>query len=128
MTKRMLPAALLAASCLTGCATLDHGVTDDVPVVTDPPGATVSSSTGTICTSPCTVSGPRRDSFGITVAKPGYATRTVTSEAKPNEAAIAAASRPDATADALGRAIDVQDGSYFTHVPKAVVLKLEPAS
>ena len=29
---------------------------------------------------------------------------------------------------ALGRAIDVGDGTYFTHVPKAVVLRLEPAS
>lgn len=124
------PLALIAALCfaalgLGGCATLDHGTFDDVPVVTDPPGATVTATTGTICISPCTVSGPRRESFGITIAKPGYATQSVTSEAKSDDAAIARASAPKVTADVLGRVIDVQDGTYYTHDPKAVVVKLE---
>lgn len=128
MTHRMLTLAFSAVLGLGGCATLDHGTLDDVPVVTDPPGATVTSTTGTICTSPCTVSGPRRDSFGITIAKPGFATQTVTSEAKPDDAAVAAASALEATPDALGRLIDVRDGSFYTHVPKAVRVTLVPAT
>ena len=68
------------------------------------------------------------ESFGITISKPGYATQSLTSEAQPDEAAIAKASRLAATSDALGRVIDVQDGAYYTHVPKAVVVKLDPAS
>ncbi|RYB02854.1 PEGA domain-containing protein [Lichenibacterium ramalinae] len=119
---------LVAALSLAGCATLDHGTLDDVPVVTDPPGANVVATTGTTCTSPCTVAGPRRDNFGITISKPGYATQTLTSEAQPNADAIAKASRLAATSDALGRVIDVQDGAFYTHVPKAVVVKLDPAS
>ena len=118
--------ALLAGLTLSGCATLDHGTTDEVPVMTDPPGATVDSSTGTLCTSPCTVSGPRRDSFTLTISKPGFATQQVTSEAKPAGAAIAAASEPTLSADVLGRIIDVQDGSYVVHVPQAVVVRLVP--
>jgi hypothetical protein len=121
-----LALALLAGLALGGCATWDHGTLDEVPVVTDPPGATVDSSTGTLCTSPCTVSGPRRDSFVLTISKPGFATQQVTSEAKPADAAIAAASQPTVSADVLGRLIDVQDGSYVSHVPKAVVVKLVP--
>ena len=117
---------MVAALALGGCATLDHGTVDDVPVVSDPPGASVWSSTGTICTSPCTVSGPRSESFTITISKPGYVPQTVTSEAKRDDAAVAAASALRATPDALGRAIDVQDGAYFSHVPKAVVVKLVP--
>ena len=120
--------ALFAGLGLSGCATLDHGTLDEVPVVTDPPGATVDSSTGTLCRSPCTVSGPRRDSFVLTISKPGFATQQVTSEAKPADAAIAAASEPTVSADLLGRIVDVQDGSYVTHVPKAVVVKLVPDS
>lgn len=117
---------LLAALLLGGCATLDNGTEDDVPVVTDPPGATVSASTGTICTSPCTVSGPRRDGFAVTVSLAGYAPQTVTSEAKLDEGAVARASALKPTADALGRLVDVQDGSLYVHVPKALVVKLVP--
>ena len=109
-----------------GCATLDHGTLDEVAVVTDPPGASVVSSSGTACLSPCAVSGPRRDSFSVTISKPGYVTQTASSEAKLDDAAVATASALKPTADALGRVIDVQDGSYYTHVPKAIVVKLDP--
>lgn len=129
MTKFVTRAgAVLLGLCLAGCATLEHGTLDDVSVVTDPPGATVVSSTGTICTSPCRVSGPRQDTFAITVSKPGYVMQSLSSEAKPDTAAIAQASDLKASADALGRVIDVQDGSHYTHDPKALVVKLEPQS
>ena len=111
---------------LGGCATLDHGTLDEVAVVTDPPGATVVSTSGTICISPCAVSGLRRDSLAVTISKPGYVTQTASSNAAPDDAAVAAASALTPTADALGRVIDVQDGSYFHHDPKAIVVKLEP--
>lgn len=122
-----LPALALAVLALGGCATLDHGTLDEVAVVTDPPGATVVASTGTICTSPCAVSGPRRDSFSVTISKPGYVTQTASSNATPDDAAVAAASALKVSADGLGRVIDVQDGSYYHHDPKAIVVKLDPA-
>lgn len=123
-----LALVLILPAALSGCATLEHGTQDEVPVVTDPPGATVVSTSGTICISPCVVSGPRRDTFGITISKPGFATQILNSEAKANDAAIADASRLTASADFLGRVADVQDGAYYTHDPKALVVKLEPGS
>lgn len=90
------------------------------------PGGSVT--TGTICTSPCAVSGGRDESITVTVTKPGYATATATSVSKPDDAAIAAASKLDATPDLLGRVIDVRDGSHFTHDPKVLSIKLEPAT
>lgn len=124
---RELSILVVLALGLGGCATLDRGTLDEVAVVTDPPGALVVASNGTVCVSPCAVSGPRRDSLFVTISKPGYATQTAGSEAKPDAAAIAAASALTPTADALGRVIDVQDGSYYHHDPKAIVVKLEPA-
>ena len=118
--------ALVLALALGGCATLDHGTLDEVAVVTDPPGANVVASTGTVCTSPCAVSGPRRDSFSVTISKPGYVTQTAGSTATPDDAAVAAASALKFSADGLGRVIDVQDGSYYRHDPKAIVVKLDP--
>ena len=123
----MLLALLLVALGLGGCATLDHGTLDEVAVVTDPPGARVVSSSGTFCVSPCAVSGPRRDSFSVTISKPGYVTQTAASAAVPDDAVIAAASALTPSVDALGRVIDVQDGSYYHHMPKALIVKLEPA-
>lgn len=121
-------AVLLVALGLGGCATLDHGTLDEVAVVTDPPGASVVASTGTICISPCAVSGARRDSFSVTISKPGYVTQTAASTATPDDTAIAAASALKPSVDALGRVIDVQDGSYYRHEPKAIVVKLDPAT
>ena len=118
---------LIGFGALGGCATLDHGVLDEVAVVTDPPGARVVSSTGTICTSPCAVSGPRQESFVVTASMPGYVTATATSFNKPDDVAIAQASKLEATPDLLGRVIDVQDGSHSTHEPKVLSIKLDKA-
>lgn len=126
MTRVPATLVLLAILWLGGCATLDHGTLDEVSVVTEPPGASVVASTGDICISPCRVSGPRHDNIGVTISKPGYVTQSLTSEAKPDDAAIARASALEPSADALGRVIDVQDGSHYTHVPKALVVTLEP--
>lgn len=126
MRRAPLAILMLASMALAGCATLEHGTEDDVPVVTDPPGARVSSSTGTNCTSPCTVSGGRRDTFGITIAKHGFVTQYVAAAPEPDTTAVAAASTLEVTPDVLGRIIDVQDGSHYHHEPRAVVVKLEP--
>ena len=129
MRRAIAPAGLfgLLALGLGGCATLDHGTLDEVAVVTDPPGAQVVSSSGTICISPCAVSGPRNESFSVTITKSGYVTQTASSAATPDSDAVAAASALKPSADALGRVIDVQDGSFYRHDPKAIVVKLDPA-
>ncbi len=120
-------ASVLAALLgLGGCATLENGVSDDVSVATVPEGASISSSSGTICTSPCAVSGARKEDIGITITKSGYVTQTVTATSKPG-ATLEAAQRPEWTPDALGRFIDVQNGAHFKHDPAAFVIKLDPA-
>ncbi len=113
------------ALALGGCATFENGVIDDVPVVTIPAGASVSSSSGTICTSPCAVSGARKEDIGITITKTGYVTQYVTAASKPG-ATLERAQSPTWTTDALGRYIDVQDGAHLKHVPSAFVIKLDP--
>ena len=114
------------ALCLGGCATLENGVIDDIAVLTIPAGASVASSSGTVCTSPCAVSGARREDIGITITKTGYVTQYVTAASKPG-ATLEAAQSTALTSDAFGRFIDVQDGAHFKHVPSAFVIKLDPA-
>lgn len=122
----LIVTASAVAFVLGGCATFENGVIDDVSVVTIPAGASVASSSGTICTSPCAVSGARREDIGITITKTGYVTQSVTSASKP-DATLEAAQSTQLTSDVLGRFIDVQDGAHFKHVPSAYVIKLDPA-
>ena len=118
-------ALTIVVLALGGCATFENGVIDDVSVVTIPAGASVSSSSGTNCTSPCAVSGARKEDIGITITKTGYVTQSVTAASKPG-ATLEAAQSTALTSDVLGRYIDVQDGAHFKHVPSAFVIKLDP--
>src|ERR1700743_69942 len=60
-----------AASC-GGCASVTRGTTDQVQILSEPPGAEVHTSMGQVCTSPCTRQFNRKDEFTVTASKPGY--------------------------------------------------------
>lgn len=64
----VLPLLLL----LTGCATLTRGTSEAYGVVSDPPGALVTLSTGETCTTPCVLDRKRNESFLVTIEKEGY--------------------------------------------------------
>ena len=125
---------MVSSLCLVlgGCATLEHGGSDEVPVVTDPPGATVTTSAGTTsagpnCRSPCRVYVERKDEFTVTVSKAGFGTQGV--EVKAHLAGSDpkdASQPPDENKGAA--LIDTLVGATFVHVPNPVVVKLAPAS
>ncbi len=56
----------------SGCATLTRGTSEAYHVVSDPPGALVSLSTGETCTTPCVLDKKRDESFLVTIEKAGY--------------------------------------------------------
>lgn len=67
--------AALAAACvaLSGCATVVRGGNTNVSVVSEPPGATVKTTTGASCSpTPCSLHVSRKETFTATVSKPGY--------------------------------------------------------
>ena len=73
--KMMMRGAVLAVACtaLGGCATVVRGGNTDVSVVSEPPGATVKTTTGASCSpTPCSLHVSRRETFTATVSKPGY--------------------------------------------------------
>lgn len=57
---------------LSGCATVTRGTTEPYTVLTDPPGAVATFSSGETCLTPCTVEKKRKTSFTVTVKKNGY--------------------------------------------------------
>ena len=124
---------MVSSLCLVlgGCATLEHGGSDEVPVVTDPPGATVTTSAGTTsagpsCRSPCRVYVERKDEFTVTVSKAGFGTQGV--EVKAHLAGSDPKDASQAPDENKGAAlIDTLVGATFVHVPNPVVVKLAPA-
>ena len=105
---------------LGGCATLSRGLDDEVAVVSEPPGAAVTSSVGATCAAtPCTLTVGRSAAFTVTVSKPGYASRTVDVATRISGTGAALATENIATAG-LGLAVDAATGGALEHVPNPV--------
>ena len=65
-------AAAAIASLCASCATITRGTSEQIQIVSDPPGAEARTSMGFVCVTPCTLQVGRKDEFTVTVSKPGY--------------------------------------------------------
>lgn len=109
---------------LGGCATLSRGLDDEVAVVSDPPGASVTSSAGASCAAtPCTLTVSRDAVFTVTVSKAGYASQTVAVATRISGTGAALATENVATGG-LGLAVDAATGGALEHVPNPVKVTL----
>jgi len=66
-----IAAAAMVSFCAS-CATVTRGTTEQIQIVSDPPGAEARTSMGFVCVTPCTLQVGRKDEFTVTVSKPGY--------------------------------------------------------
>lgn len=117
--------AAAVAFGLAGCATLTRGMSDQVAVLSDPPGATVTTTLGKGCTTPCSLDIRRNADFTVTVSKPGYEGRTVAVTTRLSGSGAAAATENVTTAG-LGLVVDAATGATLEHVPGAVSVTLKP--
>lgn len=121
--RRLAGMATLAVG-LCGCATLTRGLDDEVAVISEPPGAAVTSSVGASCAAtPCTLTVRRDAVFTVTVSKAGFASRTVAVATRISGTGAALATENIATAG-LGLAVDAATGGALEHVPNAVDVTL----
>jgi hypothetical protein len=98
---------------LSGCATMIRGTTQQVSINTDPPGATVTTSTGQSCTSPCLFEAERKNTLQVTVEKTGC--NTYTSAMIPTLAGAGAI---------WGGLIDYGTGAVYDLQPNPLFIKL----
>ncbi len=121
---RLVAAGLaVMAVGLSGCATLRRGSTDQLPVISDPPGATVTTSLGLGCTTPCTLAVNRDAVFTATVSKAGFESRTVAVTTRIAASGAAIATENVATAG-FGLAVDAATGAALEHVPDPINVTL----
>lgn len=122
--RRVAAGLWFLATALGGCATLSRGVVDEVAVISEPPGAGVTSTLGIGCAAtPCTLHVARDAVFGVTVALPGYASRTVQVSTRLSGTGAAVATENVATAG-LGLIVDAATGAALEHVPNPVSVTL----
>ena len=123
--RRCFVAMLLVA--LAGCATVKRGSTETFEVRSTPTGASVTSSSGWECTTPCIVKVARRGDFVVTVQKDGYVTQTFTIKSVPIQGGEKGLrDRVVVTnTEYIGRATDWASGANLEHRPNPLEVVLE---
>lgn len=116
-----------AGMCLASCATITRGAHERVQVLSTPPGANVNLSTGETGVTPVSFTKLRRDSFQVTVSKPGYLTQTVNVESRASGTGVAATAGNAIAGSVIGVAVDAGTGAWNSLYPNPVSLQLAPA-
>ena len=122
--KRIL-AVFVAMLVVTGCATVTHGTSEEFVIETTPPSARATLSNGLTCTTPCSLTVPRRGDFVVTIESDGFETvrRTIASSADgggggfSGNVRIAGVSTPG---------IESGSGAPHSHKPNPLVVTLIP--
>lgn len=115
---------LLLVLFLAACANITRGADENMTFVSDPPGASVRTSTGETCTTPCTIPVSRRAAFTANFSKAGYRDQIIQ---------VTVQSSTQGTATMLsnglfftGMLVDKASGATEDHVPNPVIANLEP--
>jgi hypothetical protein len=119
-------AAGLLAGCLGGCASITRGTTDQIQILSEPPGANVQTSLGHACLTPCILTIPRKDTFNVSFSKPGFhpVQFEVVKRVPPEGAAGFAGNI--LIGGVVGMVADAATGAAFDHCPKPVSVRLTP--
>ena len=63
---------VVAGVAVTGCATMVHGTTQEIPVTSDPPGAEVRLGGRLLGVTPTTITLERKPDYQLEILKPGF--------------------------------------------------------
>jgi hypothetical protein len=119
-------AAAVTASLCANCATVTRGTTEQIQIVSEPPGAEARTSMGFVCVTPCTLQVGRKDEFIVTVSKPGYEPVQVPISTKVNPGGGAAFAGNVLIGGLVGMAADASTGAGLDHYPNPVSVDLVP--
>ena len=118
--------AALAASTLAGCATVTRGLSDQVQINSDPPGATMQTSMSHQCMSPCTLNVQRKDEFNVVISKPGFEPQTVFIGTRVAGSGAAGFAGNVLVGGIVGMGVDAASGATLEHFPNPVAVVLRP--
>jgi len=118
---------IIGSLWLSGCATLTRGTTEPYTVISDPPGAVVTFSSGETCFTPCTVAKKRKESFNVTIEKMGYLPIDIAVESQTcDEGKMATAGNLVLVGSLVWFGVDQATGATRELTPNPCEITLEP--
>jgi hypothetical protein len=112
----------LMAGAAPACALLFQGKTEEVSVVSDPPGAAVTLNNGVTMTTPFSIEVRREDDLQLHFAKPGYQSTDVADNSEVEPGYLMA----DIIPFMIPWAIDAGSGAGFAHQQTSISVHLDP--
>jgi hypothetical protein len=124
---RNLLMCLLAAGCLSGCASVVRGTTDKVVVTSEPADATIRTSLGHSCpSSPCTVEVSRKSELTAHAEKAGYKPGSLYVGTKMSGEGAAGLAGNILIGVVSGVGVDAATGATLDHYPNPAHIVLAP--
>ena len=111
-----------------GCASVTRGTTENLTIVSTPPGAEATVSgldNPTACVTPCTVVVKRNADISVTVAKQGYEPQVVQLTKEIPAAGAAGFAGNVIVGGLVGMRVDAVTGAATDHKPNPVEVTLE---
>lgn len=120
--------AVLLGLLASGCATVTRGTTDQVQFLSEPDGATVRTSLGHTCVTPCTLQFGRKDEFTATFSMVGYQNEQVPVGTKIATAGGVGFAGNILLGGVVGMGVDAATGATYEHFPNPVAVTLLPVA
>jgi hypothetical protein len=115
---------MVTAWMLCGCATVLHGTSQSIEIVSTPPGATALILPGNqVVTTPATVSLERLLAHTVRLTLAGYETETVFLDRVTSGAIYGNL----ALGGMIGISVDASNGAAFQLVPRKIAVTMRPA-
>ncbi len=123
-----IASAAAVAALVSGCATITRGTRQDYTFLSTPAGATVNTTTGVECVTPCAVKLKRKHGFTATFTMAGYEPQSavVTSDISGGGAAGLAGNL--IAGGIIGMGVDASNGSLNSLNPGSLNITLIPVS
>jgi hypothetical protein len=123
----------IVALCVAvgGCASIARGTSENLNVISNPPGAVAtiadtSNDTLMTCVTPCVVSVKRNADISVSAKKEGYQTEGTRLKIESSGTGAVAVAGNVLLGGVVGLGVDMYNGAGFDHKPNPVELTLEP--
>lgn len=126
MVKQGLAAALVAGG-VAACGSVTRGTSELIAFTSEPPGATVATTTNRFCpATPCSLDVPRSEEFDATFTKPGFRPETVPVRTSVVGTGAAGFAGNVLAGGVIGMGVDAYTGAAMDHTPNPVAVTLVP--